>query len=283
MALSSGSAKMSVYCSNMRQLLLRVCAYSTQVHKDQPFIIYVNKETERRNTLLGPNKQFPFAGDVSSQVSYDHQINKTSVRGAEMQLPKASLSQILDKSANEVKRSPTTLNTEDTSGSSGKDVELKALECPRLLKKDLKELFQGIDLSSREVTVINLSQKTESDMSKWSLEMEIERMQLTSGFVESATSICKILHGHGYWADFIDPASGRPFLGKFTNATLFETDERYRSLGFKITDLGCCKVLEHVVWGTKAFVGTIFTDAPINSSAVAEILSKVNSEQQSSS
>jgi len=29
-------------------------------------------------------------------------------------------------------------------------------------------------------------------------------------FVSASTDICEMLHDAGFWADFIDPASGRP-------------------------------------------------------------------------
>ena len=62
-------------------------------------------------------------------------------------------------------------------------------------------------------------------------------------------------------------------MGPFTHATLFETDERYRELGFEIIDYGCCKVISHHKWGTKSYIGCIITNAPSESSFMKNILS----------
>ncbi|VDI36749.1 Hypothetical predicted protein [Mytilus galloprovincialis] len=93
-------------------------------------------------------------------------------------------------------------------------------------------------------------------------------------FNEAATDICNVLMEAGYWADFIDPSCGKPFLGPHTNATMFETDERYRTFGFEIDDLGCCKVLRHRLWGTHSYVGCLFTDAPLDHPFISAMKAK---------
>merc|ERR1712042_232693 len=88
-------------------------------------------------------------------------------------------------------------------------------------------------------------------MTGWSEEVEAEREELLHSFFDAAQSMTDTLKGAGFWADFIDPSSGKPFLSAHTNATLFETDDRFRHLGFEIEDLGCCKVVRHHEWSTQ--------------------------------
>lgn len=80
-------------------------------------------------------------------------------------------------------------------------------------------------------------------------------LQIFFQFVDCSIKICEQLNGMGHWAEFIDPMSGSPYYGPHTNATFFETDERYRHLGFRIEDLGCCRVISHRTWGTRMYVG----------------------------
>lgn len=143
-------------------------------------------------------------------------------------------------------------------------LECVAQDCPQLLKKDFQELFPDHNLSSWPLTVLTLSQRTQNDMSGWTPQVEAEREELLEHFITGASEICDALREAGYWADFIDPSSGRPYLGEYTNATLFETDERYRHFGFEIDDLGCCKVISHHLWGTQAYVGCLCTNAPLD-------------------
>lgn len=154
-------------------------------------------------------------------------------------------------------------------------LECVAHKCPDLMSRDFQELFPNRS-SSQALTVITVSQKTSHDMKAWTPEMEEEREELTENFVNLAQKLRQKLNEAGYWADFIDPCSGRPFIGPFTNATLFETDDRYRNFGFDIEDLGCCKVISHHVWGTKAFVGSLFTNASLDSEELEEILRAIS-------
>jgi hypothetical protein len=155
------------------------------------------------------------------------------------------------------------------------DVEVFAHETPMLLRKEMKSLFPGRDIESGPFTTITYSQHTENDMSKWSEDVEEERDAKMEKFVQVAKEICGRLKEDGYWADFIDPYSGTPYYGAHTNTTMFETDEKFRALGFRIEDLGCCKVILHPEFGRNVFVGCIVTDASKSSVVVEEIFEDV--------
>ena len=104
------------------------------------------------------------------------------------------------------------------------------------------------------------------------MKVEKEREMLVEQFYSAAKELCGRLKSDGYWSDFIDPSSGKPDYGQYTNTTMFETDEKYRLLGYRIEDLGCCKVISHKEFGRHVFVGTIFTDAH-PSSGVVQVIS----------
>lgn len=161
--------------------------------------------------------------------------------------------------------------------SAQESLECAAHDCPQMLRKDFQSLFPNIDICHGTLSVITISQKTENDMTKWNPAVEIEREEMLATFVQGAQDICAGLSEEGYWADFIDPSSGRPYLGQFTNSTMFETDERYRHFGFEIDDLGCCKVIRHHLWGSRAFVGCLFTSASIDSPIMQRLLHKEDS------
>jgi len=142
-------------------------------------------------------------------------------------------------------------------------VEFKIQECPPKLRKQFNSLFSNT--SNHDLTIITITQQTEHDMSTWSEEVEDERNLLTDVFIESAKKICLKIQNGGYWADFIDPSSGLAFNHNNQNNMLNETDDCFNQIGFHVEDLGCCKVLQHKQWKNNAFVGVIFTNAPVES------------------
>ena len=87
------------------------------------------------------------------------------------------------------------------------------------------------------------------------------------------------MRDEGYWADFIDPGSGTPFFGQHTSTTMFETDEKFRLLGFRIEDLGCCKVICHRDFGRNVFVGVIFTNAHPSQGVIQDMFEDLKMKQ----
>ncbi|CAJ0600541.1 unnamed protein product [Cylicocyclus nassatus] len=277
--------KVTAVGPQMRAFNSRVRQFSAQAHFTRPTVVFVKEAAVRQNSLLGPaDKQFPLPGDVCHKVLLqDQPVTKRSVAPSVADQNVHSVEELL--SSNRVESDPQYLAQiqesvlEEAQANAGDwPVEVIVQECPRLLKKDMKHLFPGMNFDNANVTVMNITQKTENDMKAWSDEMEQERHMLTASFISSASAIATTLRRCGYWADFIDPSSGRPYLGKFTNHTLFETDDAYKDMGFQIEDLGCCKVLQHIAWGTHAFVGTLFTDAPADCQIVQDIVRKVNND-----
>lgn len=157
------------------------------------------------------------------------------------------------------------------------NLECVAQECPELLKRDLQLLFPQQDVLNKPFVAITFCQRTKCDMSAWSYDVEEEREELMEDFFELACTVCNVLQDYGHFADFIDPSSGTPhLLQDQCPVTLFETDERYRWLGFQIDDLGCCKVLNHYLWGNHAFIGTVFTTATLDHPLIKRMLKMFN-------
>lgn len=153
-------------------------------------------------------------------------------------------------------------------------------DAPQLLKKEVGPLFPGVTAFSNAGTtlsVITMARETKYDMSTWSDQVEEERDVLSEQFIQLAKEVCCRLKSDGYWADFIDPSAGIPYYNEHQpNTTMFETDDKYRLLGFRIEDLGCCKVICHKDFGRRVFVGTIFTSVPIGTGVVQDLFLDLN-------
>ncbi|TGZ75667.1 hypothetical protein CRM22_000241 [Opisthorchis felineus] len=134
--------------------------------------------------------------------------------------------------------------------------------CPTLIKQDLAAIFPSRRFETSQLTAIVLSHRTTEGLSEWSELAANEREAIAETFTRSAIDICASLKELGYWADFINPYTGTPYLGAHGEAVLSETDEKMKHFGFEIDDVRCCKVLRHPRWKHNVFAGLIFTDAP---------------------
>ncbi|GAU90362.1 hypothetical protein RvY_02786 [Ramazzottius varieornatus] len=285
-------SRRATYCHQFQTILKRVrCAVNLQKEQKEKFL---SLSLSRQNqALCFPGKTAPkqIATAVASSSSSPaaelptkyYRFSATDVKVAQffsqlddqnnrmfslmLRVPQEEL-QEADMDVKKLKkRSPGVRFSTD-------QVECVVQECSSKLSKSLMELFPA-GLPEDEIpnlSAIVISHKTNSDMSSWSHEMEAERDSITDQFVQTAIEIVAALKANGVWADFVDPSSGRPYYSPYTNATLFETDDRYKHFGFNIQDLGCCKALEHPVWKTNAFVGCILTTAGPNHPILKEIV-----------
>jgi hypothetical protein len=65
-------------------------------------------------------------------------------------------------------------------------VECLVQECPSFIQKGLLELFPGAKLKLENLCVITLSEKTENDMTSWSMAVKEEREKL----LEQVSGVC---------------------------------------------------------------------------------------------
>ncbi|CAH8544442.1 unnamed protein product [Dicrocoelium dendriticum] len=141
-------------------------------------------------------------------------------------------------------------------------LECTILTCPTLIKQDLASVFPSKNFGTSPLTAIVLSHRTTAGPNQWGESAVMEREALAESFTRSAIDICASLKALGYWADFINPHTGLPYLGSHGEATMTETDEKMLHFGFELDDVACCKMLKHPRWKHDVFAGLIFTDAP---------------------
>lgn len=140
----------------------------------------------------------------------------------------------------------------------------QVLNCmPEPVKRKFTALFSKLPTNS-DLTLLVVLQKAEFDTSIWSFDSASERESFTKNFNSQAQEICSVLAGEGYWCDFVDPSSGKPFHGPCTNETFTECDQEFQELSsnLQLQDIGCCRALEHAEWGFHVLVGVLVSNAP---------------------
>ncbi|XP_059613337.1 cobalamin trafficking protein CblD-like [Phlebotomus argentipes] len=131
--------------------------------------------------------------------------------------------------------------------------------CPLLIRNTLKELFPTAPevASPSEITLVTLASPVETEKS-------------AKDFVLAAREICSRLRHCGYWGDFINPFSGKPFYSYTGGSDLYTIDERFRGFGMKIEDANQCRVIS--ADSEPTFSANVFTNAPANLDVVRSLL-----------
>ncbi|XP_061571467.1 metabolism of cobalamin associated Da isoform X2 [Cololabis saira] len=146
------------------------------------------------------------------------------------------------------------------------DTDCSISSCPELLRKELELMFPSAPALS--ITVVTVTQRSDQREDE---AAEPDRGQQLDKFVSGAKEMCFALWTAGYWADFIDPMTGAAFFASPSSPAALQTDEQLRHLGFHIEVSGSCTVIRHVLGEAPLFVGTVFTNAPANSAAIARL------------
>jgi len=143
--------------------------------------------------------------------------------------------------------------------------------CPILLRNNLKELFsvKKIIGKDKELTCITLSYMKHTDIENGA-----------KNFVIAAQEICKRLNTQLYWADFMNPFSGKPFHVDHSRESpkLYTIDKRFRGLGVNYQEINKCLLISSNADG--AFSGSIYTNVPHNWWRLMGMLIKKNNDYE---
>lgn len=133
--------------------------------------------------------------------------------------------------------------------------------CPFLIKKSLHEIFPAPEVVSTEKLAL-LTLKYNGDCEQGARK-----------FVLAAREITSRLRLHGYWADFMNPFSGRPFYSWASGKKLYKVDERFRGLNMKLIRKNNCLIIS-TEDESSSFSGAIYTNAPSNFLQLKSIIDK---------
>jgi len=126
------------------------------------------------------------------------------------------------------------------------------------------DIFPDIDITAGKLNVVVVAVQMSTSMAVFTRKAQKEREEQLNFLVTRANAFrAKVLETNSdVFCDFIDPRSGHPAYSP-PKQVLYHADARYeKHLGFRITELGCCRVLMHHEFGACVLVGVVFCTAP---------------------
>ncbi|XP_022208914.1 cobalamin trafficking protein CblD [Drosophila obscura] len=146
-------------------------------------------------------------------------------------------------------------------------LEVSCCQCPILIRDTLIELFPVRAVANKETAITLLTLSYEGDI-------EIGATK----FVLAARDISDRLLSLGYWSDFLNPFSGRPYFMPKDDDKLYKQDWRFRGLNMNLTVKNHCMVISAEENDNTHFSGTIYCTAPSNYDVLVQLLAP-NEEQ----
>jgi len=143
-----------------------------------------------------------------------------------------------------------------------KTAEISLWQCTKRIWKEVADVFR-LAGEAADVLIVTVVLRTTNDMAAWTGAVAEERQELTKQMIDFGNDVVQRIKktSEKAWCDFIDPASGYPFLQEPSQSYLVETSPVFGQLGVRVEDVGCCKVVRHPRFGTRAFLGSLWTTA----------------------
>jgi len=141
------------------------------------------------------------------------------------------------------------------------EIICKVQTCPKVLHETVSSLFPYRNMENSDLSVVTISIRANVKALRKNNELETER--LAQAFILAAKNVCIKLRKGGYWADFINPFSGKPYFASSSGENLYSTDEKFRCLDFQIFEIEKCLVIANEDnQSRRSLVGSLFTNAP---------------------
>ncbi|EDW07023.1 cobalamin trafficking protein CblD [Drosophila mojavensis] len=140
-------------------------------------------------------------------------------------------------------------------------LEFSCCQCPVLIRDSIFELFPVRAIGQKDYAITLLTLSYEGDIEKGAAK-----------FVLAAREISDRLLSLGYWADFLNPFSGRPYFLPRDASVLYKQDYRFRGLNMRLSNHNDCVLIAAEENDSVYFSGTIFCTAPNNYSLLVELL-----------
>ncbi|EDW65447.1 cobalamin trafficking protein CblD [Drosophila virilis] len=140
-------------------------------------------------------------------------------------------------------------------------LEFACCQCPVLIRDSIFEQFPVRAIGQRDYAITLLTLSYEGDIEKGAAK-----------FVLAAREISDRLLSLGYWADFLNPFSGRPYFLPRDGSILYKQDCRFRGLNMRLSNHNECVLIAAEENDSIYFSGTIFCTAPNNYSLLVELL-----------